>query len=87
MENTGLAPRIIALIPSVKFSASIYKKQLSCVMCLELFKSNEEVSFLPSCGHIFHKACIGDWLTDHITCPYDRSSVRIPKASPEGDDE
>ena len=40
----------------------------SCVVCLNEFKVGEQVRTL-SCKHIFHKACIDNWLRNHTTCP------------------
>lgn len=56
----------------------------SCIICLEDFKSSEEIHNLQStnmqayenaetstleCGHKFHRKCISDWLKKEENCP------------------
>ncbi|CAE7628670.1 RNF148 [Symbiodinium pilosum] len=43
----------------------------NCIICLSDFEPNCKVTRL-ACGHIFHAACIKNWLVDaaHDTCPY-----------------
>jgi len=43
----------------------------SCSICITNFEEGEEVLLLPQCGHIFHHACIREWLVeqDRETCP------------------
>jgi len=40
----------------------------NCVICLEDFINGDEALFLP-CIHLFHKACIKNWLEKNNTCP------------------
>uniref|UniRef100_A0A8C4QGS1 Ring finger protein 150 n=1 Tax=Eptatretus burgeri TaxID=7764 RepID=A0A8C4QGS1_EPTBU len=40
----------------------------SCAVCIEGYKSSEEVRVLP-CKHVFHKNCVDPWLVNHRTCP------------------
>uniref|UniRef100_UPI00358EBCC3 E3 ubiquitin-protein ligase RNF149 n=1 Tax=Myxine glutinosa TaxID=7769 RepID=UPI00358EBCC3 len=40
----------------------------SCAVCIEGYKSSEEVRVLP-CKHFFHKNCVDPWLINHRTCP------------------
>ncbi|KAJ9160110.1 hypothetical protein P3X46_025541 [Hevea brasiliensis] len=41
-----------------------------CAICLEKFKEEDKCRmFLPSCIHIFHKACIDLWLSKDNGCP------------------
>jgi len=43
----------------------------SCCICFGDHNLNEEVARLP-CGHLFHRACVGEWLQKHCTCPFCR---------------
>ena len=64
----------------------------SCIICLEDFKSNEELQMLESvnkqafekvetsvldCGHKFHRKCIADWLKKEENCPICRTEFNI----------
>ncbi|XP_071615113.1 E3 ubiquitin-protein ligase RNF130 isoform X4 [Heliangelus exortis] len=39
-----------------------------CAVCIESYKQNDVVRILP-CKHVFHKACVDPWLSEHCTCP------------------
>lgn len=45
-----------------------------CPICLEEFTSTEEIAHLP-CHHIFHTACVKEWLGIHPTCPVCRDNL------------
>ncbi|BBN08964.1 hypothetical protein MPTK1_4g15970 [Marchantia polymorpha subsp. ruderalis] len=48
-----------------------------CTVCLSEFSDNDSVYELPQCKHIFHKACLNEWLqTNRTTCPLCRSSLQ-----------
>ena len=64
----------------------------SCIICLEDFKSVEEIQMLESvnqkvfekeetstldCGHKFHRKCISDWLKKEESCPICRTKFNI----------
>lgn len=41
----------------------------SCTVCLLAFEKDDEVTVLP-CEHLFHRDCIGKWLTERKpACP------------------
>lgn len=45
-----------------------------CAICLEEFKEGDECRMLlPSCFHIFHKACVDPWLFKDGSCPLCRA--------------
>ncbi|PIA26315.1 hypothetical protein AQUCO_09500052v1 [Aquilegia coerulea] len=53
-----------------------------CSVCLVEFQTEEEVSQLSGCLHVFHKSCIASWLLrDRFTCPLCRS-VFLGKCCP-----
>lgn len=45
-----------------------------CYVCLDACNHKQQ-STLLTCGHRFHTACIGPWLTQHDTCPVCRARV------------
>lgn len=47
----------------------------ACSVCLVEFESDDFVSKLSKCGHVFHGACIEKWVErNQFTCPLCRSS-------------
>ncbi|XP_021773494.1 RING-H2 finger protein ATL79-like [Chenopodium quinoa] len=47
----------------------------ACSVCLVEFESEDFVSKLSKCGHVFHMACIEKWVErNQFTCPLCRSS-------------
>jgi len=54
-----------------------------CVICLTDFEAEDDVRKLP-CGHLFHRHCIGHWLTHgSLTCPV-CSCEALPAAIDDG---
>ena len=48
-----------------------------CYVCLESFEPDQTVQQMKtSCGHLFHRDCIGQWLSNGDNCPTCRSSIR-----------
>ena len=49
---------------------NIIDKNISCCICLEKIKSNEEIGQLP-CDHFFHFKCIQEWFNTNYDnkCP------------------
>ena len=48
-----------------------------CPICLEDFKEGEPVKRLP-CGHLFHAACVKEWIVDvRGVCPLCRQGQKI----------
>ena len=46
-----------------------------CPICLEDFKEGEPVKRLP-CGHLFHAACVKEWIVDvRGVCPLCRQGI------------
>ncbi|GMI70904.1 hypothetical protein like AT2G04240 [Hibiscus trionum] len=62
--------------PAIRFDAvcSCKRSDHKCPVCLTRFKPESEVNHL-TCGHLFHKVCLEEWLNyQKITCP----SCRTP---------
>ena len=45
------------------------RKETECAICLEEFKGSDIIKAFYKCEHIFHKACLKDWLKKQIVCP------------------
>jgi len=48
---------------------------VDCSICLEKFV-NGDLRGRVACKHVFHKACIEEWLKTNPTCPQCRANVR-----------
>ncbi|KAH7956229.1 hypothetical protein HPB52_007338 [Rhipicephalus sanguineus] len=84
LDGTGpppLAKDKIEQIPTVKISQEQVDKLLQCTVCMEEFKTGEQVKRLP-CQHHFHPDCIVPWLELHGTCPICRKLLS-EEAGPE----
>lgn len=44
------------------------EEEETCPICLVEYEDGDEVRTL-SCGHLFHKDCIDQWLSEHTSCP------------------
>ena len=40
----------------------------NCIICLDNFKLNDEILYLP-CMHLYHKECIIKWFLKEDICP------------------
>mmetsp|Transcript_61439 Transcript_61439/g.99469 ORF Transcript_61439/g.99469 Transcript_61439/m.99469 type:complete len:225 (+) Transcript_61439:76-750(+) len=48
----------------------------TCAICLEDFEIARDLRTLPCCGHVFHAACLEQWLTrGRAVCPLDNFDV------------
>jgi len=45
-----------------------------CSICLESYRSGQEVSIL-SCSHEYHSSCIGEWMLKNRSCPMCRKDI------------
>ena len=55
-------------LDKTKLEKIIKSKNEKCLICLEIFKENNQVLYLP-CSHLFHSVCILRWLLKHNKCP------------------
>ena len=58
----------------------INESNKTCSICITNFVKHDVVYSLP-CKHIFHRNCVGDWLTINSTCPLCRDDAN--KSLPE----
>ncbi|CAJ1956847.1 unnamed protein product [Cylindrotheca closterium] len=61
---------------------SSWRKQSSddeCSICLECYKPGEAicVAKADTCNHVFHKACLVEWLKNHDCCPLCRVNLLL----------
>mmetsp|Transcript_54329 Transcript_54329/g.101864 ORF Transcript_54329/g.101864 Transcript_54329/m.101864 type:complete len:228 (+) Transcript_54329:34-717(+) len=49
-------------------------KHQDCAICLDSFQVGDSVRILP-CFHMFHKACVDQWLTSSQLCPICKQDV------------
>jgi len=54
-----------------------------CSICLSDYRESEVVRVMPDCSHMFHAACIDEWLRRHATCPVCRTSSNLHAPLPE----
>jgi hypothetical protein len=64
-EPQGLTP---SRFGHRQIRASDVQRETKCSICLEEFSRGETVCELP-CKHIFHDACVREWLRREATCP------------------
>ena len=50
-----------------------------CIICRDEMNLHD-CKALPGCGHIFHKSCLREWLTQQQTCPTCRSDITSMEA-------
>jgi hypothetical protein len=71
-ENGGLLLDELELLNSY----IVYNKlEGICTICRSEYNTFDEITEL-SCGHKFHKSCLDIWLSNKITCPVCRYSIR-----------
>ena len=68
--NKGLEQEIINKLPEtiIKDVSKLTSEKKECVICLEEFMENENLTCLP-CIHAFHSNCIKKWLKGSKECP------------------
>jgi len=70
-ELSEITPPVLS---EIAFSSNSSRKLEMCPICLESFNQDEIVSVL-SCDHLYHPACIYEWLRKNLCCPVCRSPV------------
>lgn len=70
-RTSGLEPIMVATLPTMKFNHEAFesKEDAQCSICLGEYQEKEILRIIPTCGHIFHVACIDVWLHKQSTCP------------------
>ncbi|URD73362.1 Zinc finger, C3HC4 type (RING finger) [Musa troglodytarum] len=80
-----VVPSSPSLLPST--SDDIPEHQLDhCVICMEEYAGGEQLWVVPACKHVFHEACIKQWLfKPPLTCPICR--VHMIESSDDDDND
>jgi len=69
IENRiGLTEEEIESIPTRTINSLDEESHPSCSICITDLKSLDEIRDIP-CHHLFHKACLDEWLGMKDTCP------------------
>lgn len=62
----------------VQFNSNVFQAQESCMICLEDFDEDSQVTPLPcDIRHYFHTSCIEEWLHINACCPLCKTSVTL----------
>ncbi|CAF1118203.1 unnamed protein product [Rotaria sordida] len=64
----------ICLSPSPSPTLSHSETISECSICLESYRSGQEVSIL-ACSHEYHSSCIGEWMLKNRSCPMCRKDI------------
>eukprot|EP00455_Lapot_gusevi_P044738 TRINITY_DN5631_c0_g1_i1.p1 TRINITY_DN5631_c0_g1~~TRINITY_DN5631_c0_g1_i1.p1 ORF type:complete len:181 (+),score=19.33 TRINITY_DN5631_c0_g1_i1:130-672(+) len=77
--SRGASQDVVARIPVIQYRADAQQERAdqsssSCAICMNDYEENDELRVLP-CKHLFHKACVDNWLVAQRTCPYCRHDV------------
>ncbi|CAL9071513.1 unnamed protein product [Musa textilis] len=83
-----VVPSSPSLLPST--SDDVPEHRLDhCVICMEEYAGGERLWVMPACKHVFHEACIEQWLLKPaLTCPICRGRViHAEAAGSDGDDD
>lgn len=80
-ENENEASSEARVVRSRMGAARLWVPQNSgkgemCGVCLEVMEASDKRCLLEcGLGHVFHTACIEQWIRDKGTCPWDRKPV------------
>ncbi|CAF4696974.1 unnamed protein product [Rotaria sp. Silwood1] len=74
IENKKTSPITICLSPSQSSTLSDNESISECSICLETYRSGQEVSIL-SCSHEYHSSCIKGWMMKNRSCPMCRKDI------------
>ena len=74
-RNQGATKEVISHSTSLQqYKKSDDHENDSCIICITDFEENDGIRMLPCC-HIYHFACVDNWLSRKKTCPMCRSSI------------
>ena len=77
----GVDPHLRGNIPNFVYqpgiSGTVPFEERKCAWCQEEFTNGDRLSSLPSCGHVFHSDCIGEYMIRRNTCPFCRQPIAL----------
>lgn len=56
-------------------SGNIRERYTTCPVTLEQFENDDEVSVIRTCGHVFRRQALSNWLSTRHTCPTCRQDL------------
>ncbi|TNV81770.1 hypothetical protein FGO68_gene14164 [Halteria grandinella] len=59
-------------LPPKDMKELLKRQGCECTLCLQQFRSGQEVKIISKCRHVFHRQCIDKWLRVKAQCPIDR---------------
>ncbi|CAA7409757.1 unnamed protein product [Spirodela intermedia] len=79
VASSGLTEEMALLLlrPRKYVPSTACANDETCCICQEDYTKGEDLGML-SCGHGFHVACIGRWLTQRNVCPICRKTAFLP---------
>ncbi len=81
-------PRLIDSIGDLRSGDGTFlavpMQETECSICQEVFAVGHEVTEAGACHHIFHRACVIQWLAVQSSCPMCRGPVKAVPESPLG---
>ena len=77
----GVDPHLRDNIPNFVYqpgiSGTVPFEERKCAWCQEEFTNGDRLSSIPSCGHVFHSDCIGEYMIRRNTCPFCRQPIAL----------
>ncbi|VDM32206.1 unnamed protein product [Hydatigera taeniaeformis] len=82
-QQVAIAMRmaLISTLPAFIYAGDEKDRLPECVICMCDYEPGDELRKMPMCSHIFHRACIDDWLTRSLTCPSCQQEVPVPSST------
>jgi hypothetical protein len=77
LTSSALDTMTEEVIWSQELQSQLNIEQADCTVCLTDFQDGDRVRLLQ-CSHVFHTACIDEWLGRDAHCPLCRHSLRSP---------
>ena len=65
------------IITNTEIDLNVSNTNEMCSICRLNIEENNIVRKIQKCKHVFHQACLDNWLKNHTTCPNCRQDIRI----------
>ena len=75
LSNVNVKALIKICTAKLTYSCIAVPLNDTCPITQEEFSSNDQVTIIKNCGHIFKTQAIKDWLKQHQTCPICRYNI------------
>jgi hypothetical protein len=69
-------PEITKEVDAEILAGLIEKGKDTCSICLGSYEVKETISVLPNCEHVYHDACVVEWIKRSGKCPLCRANIR-----------